>query len=228
MDIIELGVQSLDSTVLKAVGRGHDDRCVAKASQLIRDFGMSLGHQIMPGLPGADPASDRATARASIAMKPDFVRIYPTLVVAATPLAEMYERGDYRPYSLDEAVTLSGELMSLYEQAGIDIIRVGLQATAEIAPGADLIAGPYHPAFRELALSHRLNGRIKELLKELLDEVKQLELLINPRDLSVLYADKKRFFKAQEDHLTVIQSDAVARGQLLIRREGDLDMTLCI
>ena len=224
MDIIELGVQSLDPTVLKAAGRGHDDCSVAKASQLIRDFGMSLGHQIMPGLPGADPASDRGTARASIAMKPDFVRIYPTLVVAATPLAEMYERGDYRSYSLDEAVTLSGELMSLYEQAGIEIIRVGLQATAEIAPGADLIAGPYHPAFRELVLSHRLNGRIKELM----EEKKQLELWINPRDLSVLYADKKRFFKAQEDHLTVIQSDAVARGQLLIRREGDLDMTLCI
>ena len=61
-----------------------------------------------------------------------------------------------------------------------------------------------------------------------MEEKKQLELWINPRDLSVLYADKKRFFKAQEDHLTVIQSDAVARGQLLIRREGDLDMTLCI
>ena len=224
LDIIELGVQSLDPAVLKAAGRGHDDRCVAKASQLIRDFGISLGHQIMPGLPGADPASDRATAQASIAMKPDFVRIYPTLVVAATPLAELYERGEYRPYSLDEAVALSAELMSLYEEAEIDIIRVGLQATAEIAPGADLIAGPYHPAFRELALSHRLNSRIKQLL----EETDQLDLWINPRDLSVLYADKKRFFKSQENHLAVIQSDAVARGQLLIRREGDLDITLCI
>lgn len=224
MDIIELGVQSLDPAVLKAAGRGHDDSSVVRASQLIRDAGMSLGHQIMPGLPGADPVSDRASAQASIALKPDFVRIYPTLVVAATPLAEMYERGDYKPYSLDEAVALSAELMSLYEEAGIEIIRVGLQATAEIAPGADLIAGPYHPAFRELALSHRLNTRIKELT----NETSQGELWINPKDLSVLYADKKRFFKSHNDHWAVIQSDAVTRGQLLIRREGDLDKTLCI
>lgn len=228
MDIIELGVQSLDRAVLKASGRGHDDQSVLRASQLIRDYGMTLGHQIMPGLPGADPASDLATARASIAMKPDQVRIYPTLVVKDTPLAEMYQRGDYKPYSLDEAVTLSGEIMTLYEAADIQIIRVGLQASQEIAPGADLLAGPYHPAFRELTLSKRLNARIKHTLDEARQEAGPAELWINPKDLSVLYADKKHYFKPHQNRLTVTQSEAVARGQLLIRREGDLDRTLCI
>lgn len=240
MDIIELGVQSLDDRVLLLSGRGHDAQSVKTASDLIRQYGISLGHQIMPGLPGADAASDLATARASIEMKPDQVRIYPTLVVRDTPLADLYEAKTYQPYSLDEAVELSAELMTLYEEADIQIIRVGLQATREIAPGADLMAGPWHPAFRELVLSYRLNGRLKRLLEEEpAGEIKQAtgflakedlapELWIHPKDLSVLYADRKRWFAPHGSEVRVHQSEAVAKGQLIVRREGNLDVTLCI
>lgn len=216
MDIIELGVQSLDEAVLARSGRGHDAASVVKASRLIKSYGITLGHQIMPGLPGADAASDLATARASIAMGPDQVRIYPTLVVRDTPLANLYARGEYEPYGLDETVALCADLMTLYESAGVRILRVGLQATREIAPGADLIAGPWHAAMRELALSHRLNGKLREIL----GPGASAQLRINPRDLSVLYAGGKRWFKENGLDLSVQQSEQIPRGQLLLR-DGD-------
>ena len=248
MDIIELGVQSLDDEVLKRSGRGHDARSVAEASQLIKAYGLTLGHQIMPGLPGATPASDLETAKRSIAMAPDQVRIYPTLVVRETPLADLYFKGDYEPYDLEEAVRLAGQLMECYEAARVKIIRVGLQATDEISLSGSLIAGPHHPAFRELALSCRLNERISQTLtsaatavgsgedKTLFSDGTSLqapggyELRLNPKDISILYADKKRYFKPNRQMIPrVIQDPAVTRGQVMVRRqEGNLFKMICI
>ncbi len=224
MDIIELGVQSLDEAVLARSGRGHDAASVAKASRLIKSYGITLGHQIMPGLPGADPASDLATARASIAMGPDLVRIYPTLVVRDTPLADLYARGEYTPYGLDETVALCAELMTLYEAAGVRILRVGLQSTREISPGADLIAGPWHGALRELAMSCRLHGKLREIL----GEGAAAQLRINPRDLSVLYAGGKRWFFASGLNYSVQQSDQVPRGQVILSAPELADCTVLI
>lgn len=224
LDIIELGVQSLDDEVLRLSGRGHDAKQVAQASRLIRAAGFTLGHQLMPGLPGATPSSDLESARQSIALGPAEVRLYPTLVVRDTPLANLYAAGTFRPYSLETAVDLTGDLMALYEAAGIRIIRVGLQATDEIAPGASLLGGPYHPAFRELVLSRRLNGRLAKAAPS-----GCAELVVNPRDLSVLYADKKRYFKAGQDRFRVTQDASVPRGQIMVRRqEGDLVQMICI
>lgn len=227
MDIIELGVQSMDDDVLRRSGRGHDGLAVAEASRLIKDHGITLGHQIMPGLPGSTPKSDLATARLSIAMGPDEVRIYPTLVVEDTPLAELYRRGEYRPLSLEDAVDLTAKIMSLYEEAGVKIIRVGLQATDEVSPGGSLLDGPYHPAFRELALSFRLNGKIREALAGCREP---LELFIHPKDLSVLYADKKRYFKQHQERLAlVLQNEGIRRGRILLRnKKGDLFSEICI
>lgn len=227
LDIIELGVQSLDETVLQKSARGHTASDAKAASDLIRNAGITLGHQIMPGLPGADPASDLATARASIAMAPDLVRIYPTLVIRDTPLEKSYRRGQYTPYALEDAIRLSSAIMSLYESAGIKILRVGLQATDDLSPGKDLVAGPWHPAFRELCLSQRLNDRISRLLAQ---EPAGCELLISPRDISVLYAGKKRFFEANRTRLNKVrQSTGVPQGQVIvIKAGGSVIASLCI
>ena len=227
MDIMELGVQSLDDGVLRQSGRGHDRLAVERASRLIKDHGIRLGHQIMPGLPGANRESDIATARASIAMAPDEVRIYPTLVVEDTPLAELFRSGAFQPLTLDNAVELTQEIMGHYEEAGIKIIRVGLQATEEISPNGSLLAGPYHPAFKELVLSFRLNEKIR---KALTASREPLELVIHPKDLSVLYADKKRYFRQHQESLAgVLQDEGVQRGSILLRRKkGDLFNVLCI
>ena len=224
LDTIELGVQSLDDAVLRASGRGHDAAAVEAASRLIQSFGLTLGHQIMPGLPGADAASDRATARSSIALAPAQVRIYPTLVIRGTPLEKLYRRGDYEPMTLAAALDLTGEIMALYEAAGIRILRVGLQGTEAIAPGADLVAGPWHPAFRELAVSARFHGRLRSALAG--TEAGRVQ--VNSRDLSVVHADKKRWSGTYGPGLRFEADDRVPQGSARLIRDNEDEVTLCI
>ena len=154
VDIIELGVQSLDDEVLRKAGRGHSVNDVIVASKLIKEAGFTLGHQIMPGLPGDSFEIDIETTKKSIEMKPDICRIYPSLVIKDTPMEDMYNRGEYIPYSLDEAVYISGEMLKLYNDAKIKVIRIGLQPTDTITTGKDIVDGPFHPAFRELVEGH--------------------------------------------------------------------------
>lgn len=150
MDIIELGIQSLDDEVLRISNRGHNKRQSLEASRLIRDHGFVLGHQIMPGLPGTTKEKDIKTCMESIAMRPRMVRIYPTLVIKDTDLSDMYEEGSYKPLTLEEAVELSAYMYSLYSINNIDVIRIGLQNTDSINEDGDVKAGPFHPAFRQL------------------------------------------------------------------------------
>jgi histone acetyltransferase (RNA polymerase elongator complex component) len=150
MDIIELGIQSLDDEVLRISNRGHNKRQSLEASRLIRDHGFVLGHQIMPGLPGTTKEKDIKTCMESIAMRPRMVRIYPTLVIKDTDLSDMYEEGSYKPLTLEEAVELSAYMYSLYSINNIDVIRIGLQNTDSINKDGDVKAGPFHPAFRQL------------------------------------------------------------------------------
>ncbi|MBO5244534.1 MAG: radical SAM protein [Selenomonadales bacterium] len=143
---IELGVQSMDDEVLRASNRGHTGRDVREAVAMIRQYPFALGLQIMPGLPREDTYSLLRTANAVRELAPDFVRIYPTVVIEDTPLAEAYQRGDYTPLSLAEAVRQTAFLKLFFERANVPVIRMGLQATAEMDSAGTVLAGPYHPA----------------------------------------------------------------------------------
>ena len=191
VDIIELGVQSLDDEVLRKAGRGHTVNDVIVASKLIKEAGFTLGHQIMPGLPGDSFEIDIETTKKSIEMKPDICRIYPSLVIKDTPMEDMYNRGDYVPYSLDEAVYISGEMLKLYNEAKIKVIRIGLQPTDTITTGKDIVDGPFHPAFRELVEGHL----ICETLDKKCPKEKDIIVEINEKDISKLYTNKKQYFK---------------------------------
>ena len=192
VDIIELGVQSLDDEVLRKAGRGHSVNDVVVASKLIKEAGFTLGHQIMPGLPGDNFEIDIETTKKSIEMKPDICRIYPSLVIKDTPMEDMYKRGDYVPYSLDEAVYISGEMLKLYNEAKIKVIRIGLQPTDTITTGKDIVDGPFHPAFRVLVEGHL----ICETLDKRSPKEKDIIVEINEKDVSKLYTNKKQYFKA--------------------------------
>ncbi|MDU2490792.1 MAG: radical SAM protein [Clostridium celatum] len=192
VDIIELGVQSLDDEVLRKAGRGHSVNDVIVASKLIKEAGFVLGHQIMPGLPGDSFEIDIDTTKKSIEMKPDICRIYPSLVIKDTPMEDMYNRGDYIPYSLDEAVYISGEMLKLYNEAKVKVIRIGLQPTDTITTGKDIVDGPFHPAFRELVEGHL----ICETLDKKSPKEKDIIIEINEKDVSKLYTNKKQYFKA--------------------------------
>ncbi len=190
VDIIELGVQSLNDEVLKLAGRGHSAEDVFVASKLIKKYGITLGHQIMPGLPGDTFEIDMESVKKSIDMKPDICRIYPSLIIKDTPMEKMYNRGEYSPYSLEEAVKISAEMMKLYKEAHVKVIRVGLQPTETIAEGKDVIAGPFHPAFRELVESYLMC----EALEKRCEKERDILIEINHKDISKLYANKKQYF----------------------------------
>lgn len=165
--IIELGIQSLDDAVLEKSNRGHTVQHCIDASKMIKQFHFILGHQIMPGLPGSNFDKDIYTCLKSIEMKPNIVRIYPTLTIRDTQLECMYNNKTYNPLSVNDAVEVTAYIYSLYEAANVNVIRIGLQNTDTINEDHDVVAGPFHPAFRQLVEDRILLCSMVEKLKHI-------------------------------------------------------------
>jgi len=123
---IELGAQSMDDEVLKRSGRGHTEADTERASTLVLQMGFKLGLQMMIGLPGDTMERSLYTARRIVELGASNSRIYPTLVIKNTPLAQMYRKGEYAPLSLEEAVHWSAAICRIFEDAGVTILRMGL------------------------------------------------------------------------------------------------------
>jgi len=145
---VELGVQSMVNKVLKLSGRGHSGKDTVRATRLLKEAGMKIGMQIMPGLPGDTESTIISTARRVIITRPDFVRIYPTVVIRETPLHTMYNRGEYIPWTLNDMVSVCRKIYRMFQNSSITVIRLGLQPTKELEE--NIVAGPYHPSFRQL------------------------------------------------------------------------------
>ena len=187
---IELGVQSLDDEVLLKSNRGHTQEDVINAVNLIRKYPFTLGLQMMTGLPGDTAEKSIQTAEKIIALKPDIVRIYPTLTIKDTSLEEMLKTGEYVPQSLQEAVDLCAELVSMFEKNNITVIRVGLQATDEISESGDsVVAGPLHSAFGELVESKIYLGIILNALKDYHSD--NAKIYVAPTEISKATGNKK-------------------------------------
>ena len=179
---VELGVQSMNDQVLDLARRGHTSADVEWAIPPLRQAGMEIGVQLLLGLPGDTRTSLRRTVEQVIALQPDFVRIYPLLVVRNSELAEQYCQGEYTPLSLDKAVVLAAWMKARFDQAGIRVVRMGLQAGPELE--ASLVAGPWHPAFGELVASRLMLRQTRNLLSKAPSEG-MLQIYINQRDQSV-------------------------------------------
>lgn len=145
---IELGAQSMDNEVLAANDRGHTAEDVKKASHLIREHGFELGLQMMTGLYKSTPEKDLQTAEKITEIKPDTVRIYPVVILRGTRLGELFQSGEYVPYSFDTAAEICADMLTLFEQNGIRVIKLGLHASETVE--GDMLGGFYHPAFREI------------------------------------------------------------------------------
>nr|WP_312576362.1 radical SAM protein [Sedimentibacter sp.] len=191
VDIIELGIQSLDDDVLRKSNRGHTRKDSEKASKLIKEFGFTLGHQIMPGLPGSTIQKEKKTCQDSISMKPDIVRIYPTLIIKDTELLNMYEQGIYEPLTLEEAVDITAYIYSQYMVNNINVIRIGLQNTDSINEGADVVGGPFHSAFRQLVEQRIFLISIIEMLKDKELQGKSIKIFADNKSISELVGQNK-------------------------------------
>lgn len=200
---IELGVQSANDYILKRANRGHTFEDVKKASKMIRWNGFKLGHQMMVGLPESTRIDEINTAKALIKLKPKMVRIYPVLVVKNTKLEKEYENGTYQPLSVVQAIEICKEIVRLFADKNIDIIRVGLQNTDEISePGkkeSEVVAGPYHPAFRQLVESAMWYDAIVGKIKKLNMKVKEVEVTVSPIDANNVIGHKKENVKKLKD-----------------------------
>jgi len=150
---VEIGCQSFSDQVLERAGRGHGSRDAIEAVGRLRTFGLNVGLQLMPGLPGGDRDEALSSLETALSLDPDFIRIYPTVVISGTPLETAYRSGSYRPLGLEEAVDLCADMFWRSARAGVEVIRLGLQATPELDKGNILVAGPYHPAFGQLVRS---------------------------------------------------------------------------
>lgn len=196
ISMVELGVQSMDDAVLRAAGRGHSAGDTLDAVSLLRKAGLGVGVQVMVGLPGDTKKGLMTSTRLLASLAPDVARIYPLLVLEDSPLALMYRSGDYLPLSLDHAVCLVKGMHGIFEEEGVKVIRMGLQASEMMEDHTRVLAGPWHPAFGHLVFSAIFLDRVCRLLDEKLTEKgrsgpgPRIILRVNPRDQSRLRGDK--------------------------------------
>ena len=148
---VELGAQSMDDRVLRLAGRGHTAEDVRRAAHMLKDAGFQVILQAMAGLPG-DSGTLQKTARELALLRPDGVRIYPVVVIRDTALYDMWQNGAYRPLTVSEGADAAADMLEVFEEYKIPVIRIGLNPTEELSGGA-AAAGAYHPALGEMTRS---------------------------------------------------------------------------
>lgn len=187
MTAIELGAQSMSNEVLAANERGHAAEDVEKAARLIRDNGFELGLQMMTGLYKDTPEKSLYTAEKFIGMRPDTVRIYPTVILKNTGLGELFERGVYTSFSFEETVELCAALLRKFDRNGIRVIRMGLHASEEVE--REMLGGVYHPSFREIVESRLMLNDLTERLKQFPE--RDYTVFTDRKNLSKLIGQKR-------------------------------------
>jgi histone acetyltransferase (RNA polymerase elongator complex component) len=218
---IELGVQSMDDRVLSVTKRGHSSPHAVKAVQRLKEFDYEIGVQLMVGLPGDDPGRLLASARRVADLKPDFIRIYPTVVVAGSSLAKLYKESRYTPLPLKDAVTQVKELYRFFNRRNIQVIRMGLQATDDLEKGSTILAGPYHPSFGHLVYSEIFLDMAMSAIQSTPPKGDSVGLHVHPRSVSKMRGLKNENIKklCRKFHLKsieIIPDDSLKEDQLTV------------
>ncbi len=214
--VVELGVQSFSDEVLQRSLRGHSVHDVRRAFQLLKEADFQVGLQLMPGLPGETSNSFDHGINEVIALKPDFVRIYPALVVKDSGLEQLYKAQRFRPLSLNKAIAISVRSYQKLTRAGIEVVRMGLQPSESLEKS--VVAGPYHPAFGELVHSRLWLKKIRARLA-LLTPRQKLCIHISHRDMSAVVGMRQQNTKRLEElgfsgRFTILPDKNMARGSI--------------
>lgn len=188
VNTIELGVQSFDEEVLKLSNRGHNSDIVKKSADMIHAYGFKLGIQLMIGLPGDSYEKSIRSAQKAVELKPEVARLYPTMVLKDTELENMYHKGVYKPFTKEDVLKTTKEMYLILTNAGIKVIRIGLKSSDYINEDNSVVAGDYHPAFRQVVES--------EIVKDYLESrlTKDFEKAIfysNSTSFSTMIGNKK-------------------------------------
>lgn len=209
---IELGAQSLDEEVLAFAKRGHTVRDVENASQLIKSYGFSLGLQMMIGLPLDSVEKSKETAKKILELGAESTRIYPTLVINNTDLADLYRQNKYKALSLEEAVDWTADIYKIFSQTSIKILRVGLHPSEALINGTELLAGPFHVSFKELVLTKIWQEKFEKL------PINTKTILVNPKEINyaIGYNSKnKQLLQKKFPYLKFISDSNVELGTFI-------------
>jgi histone acetyltransferase (RNA polymerase elongator complex component) len=207
---IELGIQDFSDHVLVKSQRGYDRKHALWACKLVKASGLKLSVQIMPGLPGYNSLSLAQTIEDTISVQPDYVRIYPTIVIAGTALETMYHNGEYTPLDFETALRDVCLMVDRFEMSGIKVIKIGLTGMEPTR----ITAGPYHPSFGEIVRAERYIQRI------VLKHDPNLILTISKKDISLLLGHKKEYLtrikhEFNKSTIKIKISDTVNKGEFL-------------
>lgn len=213
---IEIGAQSMDDSVLDAARRGHTAADTTAAALRVKAAGLRLGLQLLPGLPKEDEASLGNTVDQIIELSPDESRIYPALVFSGTDLADIYEAGEYKPWTLDQAILRCAEIFKRMKNAGIAITRIGLHNGPEL--DKSIIAGPLHPAFGHLVKAEVYYQAVAGAIEQSGNFAhREMELRVAPSDLSLAQGHSRsnlaRIKKiAGADKITILTDRELNKG----------------
>ncbi len=213
--IIELGAQSLDDAVLRSANRGHNAEMVRQAAQLIKNYGFELGLQMMIGLPGDTFEKSMTTAQIIVSLGADYTRIYPTLVIKDTDLEKLYLSGNYTPLSWKEAINRSKSLLLFFENHNVTILRIGLHPTEGLRDGSTLLAGPFHPSFKELVMSSLWRDILQDALNEKSGET--LTVYVHPKAINMAIghaSENRKWLEKRFKNVRFLQDENLERYQL--------------
>ncbi len=219
---IELGVQSMDDTVLKASGRGHSAADSLSAIRCIKSGGLAVGAQLMPGLPGDTPTTSLASLEQVIAAGVDFFRMYPTVVLRGTELARRYLAGEFIPLSLDRGIAVCTILLQRAMQAGIPVIRIGLQAETGL-DAESVLAGCWHPALGQLVRSKLY----ADLISRFVSPGERVTVFCHPSRLSDVVGVKQGNLLSQAARgvqMQVVRDISLMKDELKVKAEDTYDI----
>jgi histone acetyltransferase (RNA polymerase elongator complex component) len=186
--LVELGVQTMNDSTLRAIKRGHDSKDVIYAFERLKTAGIKISAHLMVGLPGEEGKEFLESLRQVLSLKPDFLRIHPTIVLKGTELEVLYNKGHYKPMDIDEAIKLCAEAYLIADEVGVPVLRMGLQANSCLDEAqCSAIGGPYHPSFGELVLSKIAFDKMMALLndsKQCNEGERTVTFRVNPRTVS--------------------------------------------
>ena len=218
---VELGVQSMNNRILDVAGRGHRAADTVNAAGLLKARGYQVGLQMMVGLPEDDDDGAMESARRIAELQPDFVRIYPTLVLKGSPLAERFSDGRYHPMPLSSCVTLVKRLYLFFKSRHIPVIRMGLQASDGLTRAGDFIAGPHHPAFGHLVHGEIVLDAISAALDRMEKRPDTLTITAHPSMVSRVQGLKKQnvcYLKSAFDlkKIALLQDGRLGKAHLMV------------
>ncbi len=182
---IELGIQSFADDVLQVSGRGYEAGTAEEGMQRVLDAGFALGVQLLPGLPLSTAEGFISDVARSLQLGCSLLRFYPCLVVRSTKLAEMYERGEYVPWSVAQSVEALAQGLLLANEARVPVTRIGVAYEQDFEQC--VLAGPRDP---DLGTKVRSTALLLALQRMVPKKAEGLKVLLPARSQGYAFGQK--------------------------------------